>query len=861
MTAAAAIPGIVAGLGVKATVVLALALAACLAARRRPAAFRHLILSSALIALLLLPLVGLGPVGWRSPLVPAWTSAGTATAIAGSGAAGEGAEAGRTASPADAPAPPEGSRLAPRPGGSVAALSVGDGDRGLLAGPGPARARSGRSRDGRLDVSDPGRMRAAVLGRLAAAAWAAGFLALLLRLAMGLAGAIRLTAQGTPLEGRPWRALVERFLTLVSLRRPVRLRSHPLVSVPLTWGWRRPVVLFPEGADDWSEDERSSALFHELSHIKRADFLVMLLVRTSLAAFWWNPLCWIVYREMRKEQEIACDELVLRAGIRPSTYAASLLAFRRSSGLRWNPSAAWLGLLGRTSFQDRLAAILRQRMTFMEVKMRTKIMMALALVAAVGLIGTARPAAGRDATGSAAAAVMTETSLPAPGPMGSALTAPGAAAANEPAAVQEKAREQEKSKAQEKAKEAEKAEKEKAAGKPIVVVGRDSASSPIVITVTEGDQVRTLTLDHAVTIAKGKDGEELVLTTEGQEPIVLKGEPLRLEVKGGRLEVLAGRRAAEPGEAEKIEVLREGEKFGQTLVFRTREPGLAFTLAKPEQEKSGATIIICGPEGNEKAERKMRIAREKGAEEAPGEVITRRIEEIKPGQKWVSAETGKEGQEAKEGGAWSVVEGSKGRAVWVTEGRARKALAFTSETDKEMLEKIRELQKQVEAIKAKKMDLAALEESLKKLEAELQAKDKELEGLTVKMEREPIELEVVREADKVKDEDKGVVVYVVKDKAEGRSAGRAETSVKVTSPDKGAITLVFGRKGLTREDYDRATAGLKKALPEGYKLSGSEFEEEAGSMHFTVTPPEGKPADKALIKKLVESLEASVAKK
>ena len=76
----------------------------------------------------------------------------------------------------------------------------------------------------------------------------------------------------------------------------------------------------------------------------------MLLVRTSLALFWWNPLCWIAYRELLKAQEIACDELVLRAGIRPSAYAASLLAFRRSAGFRWNPSTALLGIrAGRRS--------------------------------------------------------------------------------------------------------------------------------------------------------------------------------------------------------------------------------------------------------------------------------------------------------------------------------------------------------------------------------------------------------------------------------------------------------------------------------------------------------------------------------
>ena len=70
--AAAGMPGLVAGYLLKTTVVLTLALAAAAIARRRPAALRHFLLSSALVGLLLLPCLSLAPVGWRSTLVPRW---------------------------------------------------------------------------------------------------------------------------------------------------------------------------------------------------------------------------------------------------------------------------------------------------------------------------------------------------------------------------------------------------------------------------------------------------------------------------------------------------------------------------------------------------------------------------------------------------------------------------------------------------------------------------------------------------------------------------------------------------------------------------------------------------------------------
>jgi hypothetical protein len=63
--------GLVAEYFFKTTAVLTLALLAAAAARRRPAAFRHFVLAFALVGLLLLPVLSLAPVGWRTALLPA----------------------------------------------------------------------------------------------------------------------------------------------------------------------------------------------------------------------------------------------------------------------------------------------------------------------------------------------------------------------------------------------------------------------------------------------------------------------------------------------------------------------------------------------------------------------------------------------------------------------------------------------------------------------------------------------------------------------------------------------------------------------------------------------------------------------
>jgi beta-lactamase regulating signal transducer with metallopeptidase domain len=797
--------------------VLVIALAAAAAARRRPAAIRHFVLSTALAGLLLLPLLSLVPFGWRTTLLPAEAPASTSVPAAAtaarpadiSPAASAGPSAASVTARGHGPFPVEIAGRPPAPGELTMVFSPTEG------------ATDGRTGEAQAPAAGPagGAAVARVVDFAASVLWPAGALLLLLRLAVGLMGALRLTSGATALAGPGWRALVERFLALVPLRRAVRLKSHPDVAVPLTWGWRRPVVLFPEGADGWSEEERSSALFHELSHIKRADFLVMLLVRTSLALFWWNPLCWIAYRELLEAQELACDELVLRAGIKPSAYAACLLAFRRAAGPRWNPSAALLGLAGRSSFQERLASILKTKIVRMEVKMRTKITVAAALVAAVSVVGMARPAAaprvGEPIT------VVAETPLP-PAPA-AALEA----AAPAQTAAQEKAKEAEKAKQAEKAKKAEeaaRAEKGKAIEKTIVIKPVEVDGLPLEIVITEGGEVKTLKIDKPLTITTEKGGGAIVLKIDGQEARVLKGEPLRLEIKGGELEFVK--------EGRPVRIV-EGKDLAETEEILTKD-GVIHLKARPE---GGRAFSLA-----------------KTAEGGEVTVVVEREKEGEPTIVWTNRDGGK-------GKAVWVAKSAKGEPTemtWTAKPAIGHALALTS--DKEMLDKVRALQEQVQAIKAKKMDLSALEESLKKLEAELKAKEEKLRSFEFEFDKAPGEFKIVKRGDKG---EAGVETMVWTEK-EGRAARAAKTKVTVatTGKDEGAINLVFtGHRGEAgKAAFERSVAALKKALPEGYSVAEQEFDEEDGTIRFKVAAPEGKKADETLVKTIVDAVRSALDK-
>lgn len=104
------------------------------------------------------------------------------------------------------------------------------------------------------------------------------------------------------------------------------VRLSESLTVPLTWGFWRPVIMLPLEAVEWYEDILRIALRHEYAHVRRSDALFRLVAQIACAIHWMNPLVWRAARKLRLDQEQASDDLVLQAGVDPVTYADELVA-------------------------------------------------------------------------------------------------------------------------------------------------------------------------------------------------------------------------------------------------------------------------------------------------------------------------------------------------------------------------------------------------------------------------------------------------------------------------------------------------------------------------------------------------------
>ncbi|HET8864552.1 MAG TPA: M56 family metallopeptidase [Gracilimonas sp.] len=90
----------------------------------------------------------------------------------------------------------------------------------------------------------------------------------------------------------------------------VKLAFHDHPLVPFTFGWKQPVIVLP-GILQHEPEKLDMALQHELTHIKRGDYLLQLALSMIESVFWFHPLIRYGNQEIDTYREISCDQEVL----------------------------------------------------------------------------------------------------------------------------------------------------------------------------------------------------------------------------------------------------------------------------------------------------------------------------------------------------------------------------------------------------------------------------------------------------------------------------------------------------------------------------------------------------------------------
>lgn len=156
-------------------------------------------------------------------------------------------------------------------------------------------------------------------------------------------------------------ALIDRWRQNSGMRRGVRVCCDARVTVPMTWGIGRPVILLPDHRGARTAGELQAALQHEFAHIRHHDAARRWLA-TIVAALWWpHPLVWLASRAWKLEQERACDDAVLTSGGDATSYAQQLLGAARGARLSGSQNAAALIMAAPAGLETRLRSVMNEK--------------------------------------------------------------------------------------------------------------------------------------------------------------------------------------------------------------------------------------------------------------------------------------------------------------------------------------------------------------------------------------------------------------------------------------------------------------------------------------------------------------------
>jgi beta-lactamase regulating signal transducer with metallopeptidase domain/DUF4097 and DUF4098 domain-containing protein YvlB len=222
------------------------------------------------------------------------------------------------------------------------------------------------------------------------AAWLVGALGVGAWWMFGHIGLARIAARARPVTSNAWRALLDDLAATARVRQEIDLRYSADVGSPIVWGVRRPTILLPAHADDWSDERRRAVLAHELGHVARRDGVVNAMASVAVALYWFHPLTWLALHRLRIESERACDDFVIARGTSGADYAAHLLEIARGARVLRLAGLSAIGMARPTHLEGRLLAVLDDQRARNEPRLRTRLLLVSALVLGVPLLAASR---------------------------------------------------------------------------------------------------------------------------------------------------------------------------------------------------------------------------------------------------------------------------------------------------------------------------------------------------------------------------------------------------------------------------------------------------------------------------------------
>ncbi len=153
------------------------------------------------------------------------------------------------------------------------------------------------------------------------------------------------------------------------------------VPVPVTFGWKRPTILVPSGFENLPQGQQLGVACHELLHVERRDWPILVSEQILRALLWFHPAVHILLGRIALSREQVIDrEVVRKTGLRRQYLDALWTMARASEGRALAPA---LFLLNRSDLFERVTLLAEEA----HMSINRIIVVAIAAVVAVVAAG------------------------------------------------------------------------------------------------------------------------------------------------------------------------------------------------------------------------------------------------------------------------------------------------------------------------------------------------------------------------------------------------------------------------------------------------------------------------------------------
>jgi bla regulator protein BlaR1 len=153
-----------------------------------------------------------------------------------------------------------------------------------------------------------------------------GLIFCILKLSIGLINISWFKTNSNLQTDNYWSEKISSLSNNFNLLKTVSVFLSDKISVPLTLGFFKPIIVFPVALiNQLSAEQTEAILLHELAHIKRNDYLLNILLNIVQSFLFFNPAIWLIGREINKYREQCCDDLVIAKAANTLAYAHALL--------------------------------------------------------------------------------------------------------------------------------------------------------------------------------------------------------------------------------------------------------------------------------------------------------------------------------------------------------------------------------------------------------------------------------------------------------------------------------------------------------------------------------------------------------